>query len=48
VSITALTQEVDFSQDAGALKKMSESTHFFSFHKFTRKSAPTLKRRYSL
>ena len=33
VSITALTQKVVFSQDAGALQKVSEFTPFFSFPK---------------
>jgi len=40
VSITALTQEVGFSPDAGALKKVSEVTPFFISQVFL-KAQPT-------
>jgi len=44
VSITALTQEVGFSQDAGALKKVSEFTPFFIFPSLLHRLAYTPKR----
>jgi len=40
VSITALMEEVGFSLDAGALKKVSEVTPFFISHVFL-KGLPT-------
>jgi len=40
VRITALTQEVEFSEDAYPSQKMSEFTPFFSFPKFSLKISP--------
>jgi len=47
VSITALMQEVSFSQDADSLKKVSEVTPFFIFPCLPHRSAHTPKRRSS-
>jgi len=44
VRITALMEEVGFSLDAGALKKVSEFTPFFIFPSLANRSAYTPKR----